>query len=239
MLRPSHALGVGVRPGSSDAIVGHATSGPFVLQSLACLVAVALAVGACAPSSSSSPASSVAQATPSPSPTSAPSATTPAATASVVPVSLDGPGVSWESEFVFMESHGLGRIKGLIAGGPGFVMWSDEAGGRPGFLLSSTGADWGQVDSTVTGRTMLTVVADHADLLGLASNPKGRIERWRSPDGNTWKSTATTGINGTPSALIVTSFGYLAAGRDQSGCGQAGPLPTRSRGRRLGPCRRT
>jgi hypothetical protein len=130
-------------------------------------------------------------------------------------------GVGWESEFIFMEPSGLGRIKGVIAGGPGFVMWSDEAGGRPGFLLSSVGADWGQVDSTVTGGTMLTVVADHAGLLGLASDPKGRVELWRSPDGNTWKSTATSGINGTPSALVVTSFGFVAAGRDQSGCGLA------------------
>jgi hypothetical protein len=210
-----------VLPGSSDSNRGDTIAGSFVLQALACIVALSLAVGACAPSSSSSPASSVAQATSSPSQTSVPSATTPPETASVVPVSFDVAGVGWESEFVFMEPSGLGRIKGVIAGGPGFVMWSDEAGGRPGFLLSGAGADWGQVDSTVTGRTMLTVVADHADLLALASDTKGRVEVWRSPDGKTWKSTSTTGINGTPSALVVTSFGYVAAGRGAPGCGLA------------------
>jgi hypothetical protein len=130
-------------------------------------------------------------------------------------------GVGWESEFVFMEPHGFGAMKGLIAGGPGFVLWSDEADGRPGFLTSTDGNFWLQVDSTRTGRTMLALVAGQAGLVGLASHGKAPIERWASADGNAWDTAPTTGLDGLPTALLATSAGFVAAGVDRSGCGLA------------------
>jgi hypothetical protein len=149
-------------------------------------------------------------------PTAAAASTT---TPTTVPDPYDVAGVGWESEFVFMEPHGLGPIKGLISGGPGFVMWSDEAGGRPGFVISSDGASWEQIDSTVTGRTLLDVVAGQGGLVGLANRGGAAIERWVSSDGRTWSESATSGFHGSPMALLATNAGYVAAAINGGGCG--------------------
>jgi hypothetical protein len=188
------------------------------------LVALCLAVAACSPTASASPASSAATAPPPP--TSAgsvpsPSSPAPLPTTTARSNPYDVAGTDWESQFVFMEPHGLGRIKGLVAGGLGFMMWSDEAEGRPGFLWSRDRESWVQVDATVTGRSMLTLTAGRDEFLGLASTGEAGIELWRSRDGTTWATTAAIGIDGTPSAMVVTPSGYAAAGRDASGCGFA------------------
>jgi hypothetical protein len=66
---------------------------------------------------------------------------------------------------------------------------------------------------------MLALAADGAGLLGLTRDAKGAIETWRSTDASTWTNSAATGIDGTPSTLVVTTTGYLAVGRNRSGCG--------------------
>ena len=181
---------------------------------------IGLLIAGCAPTASQGPSGPIANASPSPAASVAP-ATAPAPTAT--PTTLLDPydvtGVGWESEFVFMEPHGLGQIKGLIGGGPGFVMWSDEAGGRPGFLISASGTSWEQIDSTLTGRTVLALVAGPDGLVALVNHGGPTIERWVSPDGRTWSTAATTGLHGSPTALLATSAGYVAAAIDGGGCG--------------------
>jgi len=155
---------------------------------------------------------------PSAAPTSAPA--TPSATA-VPALDATDPGVGWESRFVFMEDSGLGPIGGLIAGGPGYVMWSTEPSGQIGFVLTTDGASYSQVDSTLRGRVLIDLVAARGDLVGLATHGSGPIERWSSADGSAWDVIATSGIDGTPAALVRTSSGYVSVGRDRSACGLA------------------
>jgi hypothetical protein len=196
-------------PGSRFSLAETAAvSRPALLRVLAVL-AVSLLTGACTPAAS--PALSAAR---SPVPT--------AAASEAVPVeAYDHVGVGWESQFVFMEPSGLGAIKGLIASGPGFVLWSDEKEGRPGFLVGSGVTGWEQVDSTLSGRTILAVVDDGSGLTALVGRAKGPIERWRSANGRSWEQVATTGIDGLPAAMAVTSTGFVAVGVDRTGCSLA------------------